>query len=84
MLTPPAVAALRTFVRRYRGSTDVPTLGAWKDMDPDTLWLKVVTQVAVVGNSASAATINRSADARRSLGLDGLAALSPDEAAVTI
>lgn len=73
ILTRPQAARLRAISRRYK-----PRMGkSWRHLTPDELWLKVLAQIIVVGNSAPADTLERSEAFKKELAFSRLKRLNP-------
>lgn len=77
-------------VQRFRdikvkllGCTTLPAIDRWRSMSADDIWLRVVSQVVVVGNAEPAEKL-RTDQIRTGLSFNTLAALEENEAAKAI
>ncbi len=65
---------------KFLNNTNIPKEGKWKSMSKDNIWLRMVSQVVVVGNAAPAEKLN-TPKIQKLLAFDTLAKLDPHEAA---
>lgn len=81
-LSPQQLATFGAIRDKYAGMP-VPALGKWRAMSDDDIWLRVVSQVVVVGKEAPAHHL-RQQDVRDRLAYARLIAMSPRAAAKAI
>lgn len=70
-------------IRDQFAATPVPEIGQWRSMSDDDIWLRVVSQVVVVGKEAPAHKLRQKA-IRTRLSFRTLAAMAPRDAARSI
>lgn len=73
ILSKSQAARLRAIVRRYKPEMETP----WTDLTPDQLWLRVLSQIVVSGNSGPASMLRDSRAVKEKLAFARLKKLSP-------